>query len=166
VPELAPRSVGILAEISRGETQMLRNQVRRDLGFARARRKVPIGYQSIDVLSSQPCILNGIGSRLQTEAERCSARDPPLRRVAYSCDSELFFQTHQILHARGFIIFLYREISIYSQEHFINQTKRKSSSIMKRRLDLDGAWLIFTIDVPKPPDHDPFAWMRRFRLLG
>jgi hypothetical protein len=94
---------------------MLRNQVRRDLGFARARRKVPIGYQSIDVLSSQPCILNSIGSRLQTEAERCSARDPPLRRVAHSCDSVLFLQTHQILHEKEFIIFFCREISIYSK---------------------------------------------------
>jgi hypothetical protein len=106
VPELAPRSVGILAEISRGETQMLGNQVRRNLGLPSARREVPIGYQSIDILSSQPCILNRIGSRLQTEAERCSARNPPLRRVAHSCDSVLFFQTHQILQVKSIIFLL------------------------------------------------------------
>jgi hypothetical protein len=94
---------------------MLRNQLRRNLGLTSARGKVPIAYQSVDVFSLQPCILDRIGSRLQTEAERCSTRNPPLRRVAYSYDSVLFFQTHQILHARGFIIFLYKEISIYSK---------------------------------------------------
>jgi hypothetical protein len=76
---------------------MLSYEIRGNIHLIGRGLKMTVAHEAVDVLPGEARILYGIGTGLHMEAERCPARNSPLRRVSDSHYSILILQTHGLI---------------------------------------------------------------------